>query len=383
MKNYVLFFLIWVGMTYHFRAQAQPSSLNQVELKEGKVIYQIPHAYELMHIAFALTDTSYSLNGHSIYNELVDTSTVYYKEVMRYFKPFQSHPLVNALNEQLRKNPSRYLSNLQLAFNSRLVDGKIRKENKMPWIRRQAFLVRSVSRSLIEDFARVSSFDSFYTTHQSYYLETLHKISRFARVNEQKTWLEKHFPTRYGQYFLVFSPLMNSTHFTQRFQRKGERQCIMWVATPSENSKEPEAIQSGRYMSTIMTEIDHNYVNPASDLYKKRLNVLMGEDYRKNWVTPGYASNSYKSGYKVFNEYLTHSVYLLFTDEVVEKDVQSVLVDVKVSGMEKKRGFHQFGEFHQKVIQLKTASQPNSSLSDIYPALLDWISQKNQQKIGH
>jgi len=71
MKYGLLIFLIWGGIAWNFEIQAQKSSsLNQVVITEGKVSYEIPYAYELMHVAIALTDTSYQIEGFSVYNEL-------------------------------------------------------------------------------------------------------------------------------------------------------------------------------------------------------------------------------------------------------------------------------------------------------------------------
>lgn len=380
MKYGLLIFLIWGGIAWNFEIQAQKSSsLNQVVITEGKVSYEIPYAYELMHVAIALTDTSYRIEGYSVYNELVDTTRSYYQEVMRYFKPFQNHALVLALNKELKKNPSRYGSNLKLAYNSSLGENFIKKNNQMPWVRRQEFLIGCVPRSLLLDFARVSNFEEFYSKHRTYYLDVLQSARKFARVHEQQVWLENHFPTQYGRYKLILSPLMQGTHFTQRFNWKHEKQCLMWIASPDETSMESLEIQSGRYMSIVMTEIDHNYVNPQSDLYKKRINSLLGEEFRKNWVVSTYASQNYGSGYKVFNEYMTHAVYLLFTSTLFPSEIQELLEKSKIHGMEKNRGFYRFGEFYAKCRSLTQNSLKKEPISTHYPELLNWIADINHR----
>lgn len=75
----------------------QPKNDNSVVVVDGSTVYETPKVFELMNIAFALTDTS------KAYFSTIDTTTQYYKEVIRHFATFRSHKLVRALTEQVKK----------------------------------------------------------------------------------------------------------------------------------------------------------------------------------------------------------------------------------------------------------------------------------------
>ena len=125
-----------------------------------------------------------------------------------------------------------------------------------------------------------------------------------------------------------------------------------------------------------MTEIDHNYVNPVSDKYKKELNELMGENNRSKW-TGGSASNSYQSGFKVFNEYMTHAVYLLFTRQKLTPEEQQIIETSKIDGMNNRRKFIKFDLFYEKLGQLYDKRNPGETLTELYPQIIEWCRTEN------
>ncbi len=351
---------------------------NSATLVDEKVIYEIPMAYELMHIALALTDTTIVSNGYNIYNEVINKKTNYYQEVIKHFAPFKNHELIIELNKHLRKSASSYVFNIQLGCNLNFNNNRLEKVNIMPWIRRAYINIKAVSKKDVEDFARVSNFEKFYSQQKAYYLTELKSVQLHSNVNEQQKWLEKEFPSKYDNYRIIISPLMGDTHFTQRFKFQGERKCIMWVKTFDSKNEEISNIDRARYIGTVMTEIDHNYVNPVSDQYKKEINALMGESYRTKW-TNGGPSNSYKTGYKVFNEYLTHAVYLLFVTQSLNSSEQLVVENSKIEVMTKVRKFIKFGEFYAQVKDMYNARKLNETITDLYPQIMDWCKSVNEK----
>ncbi len=330
---------------------------NSAILVDEKVIYEIPMTYELMHIAIALTDTTIISNGYNIHNEVINKNSDYYKEVINYFAPFKNHPLIVELNKSLRKSASNYIYNVQIGCILVLENNNFDKAKIMPWIRRAYINLKAVNKKNIENFVEVSKFEDFYNQYKKYYMAKLKDVQQNANVNEQQKWLEKEFPSRYNSYRIIVSPLTGDTHFTQRFRFKGKRQCIMWVKTFDNANKENNRINKARYIGTVMTEIDHNYVNPVSDKYKKELNRIIDEIQRTKW-TNGGASSSYKTGYKVFNEYMTHAVYLLFATQELKDSEKALVVKSKIDVMIRARKFVKFAEFYE---QLKLLYQERKS----------------------
>lgn len=349
---------------------------NSATLVDEKVTYEIPMAYELMHIAFALTDTTIVSNGYNVYNEVINKNSNYYKEVIKYFAPFKDHQLITDLNQYLRKSASNYIYNVQLGCNLNFNNNRLEKVNIMPWIRRTFINVKAANKNKIEDFAQISNFEKFYSQHKDYYNAELKSVKQNSDVNEQQKWLEKEFTAKYDSYQIFVSPLMGDTHFTQRFKFQGKRKCIMWVKTFNNENQRTDKIEKARYIGTVMTEIDHNYVNPTSDEYKKELDAIMGGNLRSKW-TNGGPSNSYKSGYSVFNEYLTHAVYLLFVNQTLNNSEQVIVANSKIEVMTKVRKFIKFGEFYKQVNNLYLSKKPNEKIADLYPKIIDWCKSEN------
>jgi len=351
---------------------------NSAILVDEKVIYETPMAYELMHIAIALTDTTLVSNGYNVYNEVINKNSNYYKEVINHFSPFKKHQLIIELNKLLKKSASNLIYNVQLGNNLNFSSNRLEKIKIMPWIRRTYINLKSVNKNLVEDFARVSNFEKFYNQHKDYYNNELKIVQQNSNVNSQQKWLETEFPARYDNYRIIISPLMGSTHFTQRFKLEGKRKCIMWVASYDGDQQKLNTIEKANYTGIVMTEIDHNYVNPVSDKYKKELNELMGGIYRTKW-TNGGATNSYKSGYSVFNEYMTHAVYLLYINQQINALEQPKVEKSKIEGMIKRRRFIKFAEFYEQLNTLYQTRKPNETIANLYPTMIEWCKSENKK----
>src|SRR5690606_17543288 len=84
--------------------------------------------------------------------------------------------------------------------------------------------------------------------------------------------------------------------------------------------KQREGMMSG----VVFTEIDHNYVNPTTDKYRKQVDsIFSNRDY---WVKPGVARNYYGSPYAIFNEYMTHAVFCVYIDDVYDQQTADLVI---------------------------------------------------------
>lgn len=364
------FFLFIVSCISAGFITAQPAA----SIKDGSVYYETPLAYEAMHVALALTDTNVYSGSINVHAEVLDTSSAYYKEVQQQFQPFRNHPLVVALNEALRKDLLRYAQNIKLAYNSSWQNGELKENNVYPLPMKMLYQSQSVSRKLLEDFMQATRFETFYAAHVGLYTAALQKVKTMADVHKQQQWLEQQFDARYQQYFIVVSPLMGSTNFTNRMRINKQESCIMYVADAKKYADSNNAINNALYTGIVMTEIDHNYVNPVSDGVEKQLDKLMGDDNRKNWMKPNAVGQFYGSGYKIFNEYMTHAVYLLYTATLLDAASQQVVEANRINIMKEGRGFHRFDAFYAMLKQLNASKQV--PVQALYKEVMDWCQQQ-------
>jgi hypothetical protein len=376
--NYCLvFILILLVSTTSSKSIAQEVKDSSVRINDGKITYEAPMVYELMHIAMALCDTNIVTNGYNVYKEVIENETDYYKEVMNYFGPYKNHSLIRKLNKSLKENANNYISNLQLAYNSAYISNTVKRNVILPLKNQIAYRLSSESRKELNEFAKITKFAEFYHQHKEYYTSMLKDVQLIADVNNQQIWLEKQFPKRYNRYYIVISPLMGGTHFTTRYIEGKEHHCIMYVSNFYHNKNRKASVNYALYSGVVITEIDHNYVNPVSDLYKGKLKELMGEKYRKIWTAGGF-SNSYKNGYKVFNEYMTHAVYILYILEHSNISDHSTIENLKINAMMKHRSFIKFDKFYAELKQQYAKKSSTETIADLYPLMIAWCKKENE-----
>jgi len=372
--NVFIFFALLSCTTTKSIAQNKQDS--SVVIKDGKAIFEIPAVYELMHIAFALTNNSST--SKSFYYNVIDTSKPYYKEVITYFSAYKNHELIQKLNKHLKKSQMRYIYNLLKGYNSSSFENNIVKNKRFPFFHGLMYSFNSVSRKTLEDFAKASNFQSFYNNHQLYYQEVLQDVTNKLQVTKIQLWLENEFASKYDKYNIIVSPLMRATHFTRNFKYKGEKSSTMWVADAFGYNKNlyTDTQIAGIFTGTVFTEIDHNYVNPVSDNFKKELNQIMGGNNREKWIKSNGDGKYYGTGYKVFNEYMTHAVYLVYTNSIYSKNDQAVLEKSRIRLMADMRKYYRFEDFYQQLKTLYTSKKEGETITSLYPQMLEWCKQQ-------
>ena len=373
-------YLSWFAIGMHAATvKGQVKMDGPARVSDHKTIFENPAVYELMHIAFALTDTGNYSGTLNIYYNVVDTSTPYYKEVISHFSAYKNHPLIIHLNKHLDKSLMHYLYNLQKAYNSGLVGNKIKRDFYFPFFQRLLHSSKSVSRNLMEDFAQKSDFKSFYENHRVGDQQALEDAKGKLNMPAVESWLSAEFPADYDTFRIVISPLMNATHFTKRFRFKGNKTSIMWV---KDGLGYNQALYSqtqiaGLYTGLVFTEIDHNYVNKVSDTYKKDISRIMGDNNRANWIKADGDGKYYSNGYKIFNEYMTHAAYLVYTGTIYSKGDQLLLEQSRIKLMEERRGYWQFEKFYKELNRLYQTRKQGETITQLYPKMLDWCSRQN------
>jgi hypothetical protein len=360
---------------------AQTIKDNSAVIIEGKAEYSIPEVYELMQVAMALTDTTITTGKIKMYKNNVETNTAYYKEVIQKFGAYKNHAFISKLNKSLSKSAVNYIYQLQKAFNTSFTASDAIKNKQMPFIRRIWIGFHSVSRKELEIFGNETGFREFYAAHLPYYNALLQDVKDKLAVSKMQDWLEKQFAARYDKYKIVLSPLSNAFHFTQNFKYKGDNTNIIWISAPAQydttryTQKEIAAMYSG----VAFTEIDHNYINSVTDKFKAAVNEIMGGINRKNWIDESGDAALYNNGYKIFNEYMTHAVYLLYIKDVFGGSEYKTAFDSKMKGMIERRKYYRFKAFYEMLLLLYQNKTANQTLTDLYPATIEWCQKINKQ----
>ncbi len=338
-----------------------------IQENKDKCSIEVPEVKELLMVIFAITPTGLKDTKSLIINH--DT-TEYYMEVIKKFYPFKNETIVHKMDSLLKRN---WFINLKADACALIFDenNKITKSKTYDRMRGGSNLLEPYL-LLLNDFAEKSEFRSFYRDHKNLYDSLITWHNNVVPTKNQWDWLEKQFPDhKYDNYKITFSPLVKGNHSTVRLNNNGFKQAVMFIRPPYRVKNVNQEVSNGLITRFVFTEIDHNYVNPESDKYITEINEYFAD--RDMW-TNGRESDGYKTPYKIYNEYMTWSVYLLYCyDNYDNKDFE-IINDKIVKYVKTRRGFHRFDEFHGTLLKLYKEKSPTKTVADLYIPLLDWSS---------
>ena len=357
----------------HFNSVMAAFSEKYIETNKGNVQFEIPEVYELANIVWALSPTGQHANG-------LNKNGAYYQRMFSWFKPFLSHPIFEKLNFP----DSLYLKNyLDFRENSFVFSFK---KDQLVWVGPYFYVMGSNFKDfnslfkqlapLIEDFGKKSNFRAFYKSNVGFYSEQIQRQKELMPIKNMWTWLENYFSNKYNSYKVVFSPLIGTSHSTQNFhtfyQNQLYRETVMFISAPSfydtikQNSK---SVKEGLASGILFTEIDHNYINPISDKYRKLIDSIFSK--RIVWTDLEKNTGLYSNPVDVFNEYMTHAVFCLWVLDNYDSNAAKYVLEKREELMINRRGFIKFKEFTDTLVTLYSKNK-NIKIGDLYPDLLQW-----------
>jgi hypothetical protein len=360
----------WVVVNYQeMSAEFTP---DYIRTNTGNVQFDVPEAYELANILYALTQDS-RINSVRTYKE-----SGYYKDVMAYFKPYADHPLVKQL-EFGEKGAKDYYNFRENSFCFRFQDDEVVRNNQYYTV--QGNITENLFEKLlplINDFVKKSGFRKFYATQKKYYESQIARERMTVPVPKMWKWLEDNFSRRFQSYRIVFSPLIKGSHSTQQFwwaegPGKFFTETVMFVSGPVVfekdsrlTEKQEEAIASG----VVFTEIDHNYVNPVSSKYRKKIDSVFSD--REKWLLKDGDALLYQSAEAIFNEYMTHAAFILYAFDNFSPEDFQLTKKTREDIMIRQRKYVRFKEFSDELLRLYTNRAKGRKLEDLYGDILKW-----------
>lgn len=337
-----------------------------VKLNKSQVTIEIPKALELYLIAVAITD--YGLNSRNLINK----NTTYYQEVIKHFLPFKNHPVIAKL-DSYATNIVDYLNLRTNTFYYNFDHGHLIKKDFLP--RHSCSIFDKDIKRLFESFARKTNFEAFYREHDSFYRQQIAEYNMKVPVKKMWQWLESQFPNKYDTYTVIFSPLIADTHNTIRLGPEGSKLCVMFVSGPKTGNMKDDILAEVSISRVVFTEIDHNYVNPITDLYSRQVEEAL-PDITK-WHDLKMQHDVYRSPYSVINEYLTWAVYLLYAYDNYDAETYAIIEGRVNQQMEKGRGFLRFSSFSKFCLELYKNKANYKKISDLFPELIEWFAEND------
>lgn len=325
---------------------------------------ETPEVYELANVILALT-----AYGQADPLE-VQKGTPYYELVMNRFGPFASHPLISEVNY------SREAWENYLGFRTDSYAFVFDEAGRLH--RTSDFRATSVSPfddhlAQIEDFARVSGFREFYQEQAPFFADLRRRYEESYWIPQSRAFLEREFGQEYSsEYRAVLSPLVGRMNAQRSI---GAAQLGFVNVAPALLKMEGTLGQAARLMEfhTLLTEMDHGYVNPVS---QQHLDLINSHFDFKIWNT----SDGYASAEATFNEYMTWAVYDLIAREIAGPAAEQSIANWHY--INKRRGFVASELFGEKLAQLYRDRPAGTRIRDLYPAMLTWTAER-QGSITH
>jgi hypothetical protein len=371
-------------LRFHFNEVASHFSDDYMVKNEGNIQFDIPEIYELANIMWTLSPSGERATD-------LNKEGAYYERLKAYFKPFLNHPVFKELDLPDSLYAYKYYDFRENSFAFNFQDQRSETTNTKllfngPYYYVYGYELADSSlfgklKPLVEDFAAKSKFREFYKSNLPYYNKAIQREKELLPVRQMWSWLEKQFPkTIYDSYRIVFSPLIGGSHSTQNYvtynKTKWFSESVMFICgtdrydtIPSLTEKQKEGLMSG----VVFTEIDHNYVNPATSRNAKLVDSIFSN--RNVWTKQNSNSDFYGSAESVFNEYMTWSVFCLYILDTYDKPTADMVINERESRMVDKRNFIRFKEFDQALIKIRQEHK-DVKVVDLYPYILDWCKRQ-------
>ncbi|HYK75810.1 MAG TPA: DUF4932 domain-containing protein [Daejeonella sp.] len=371
-------------LRFRFNKVASSFSAEYVEKNKGNIQFDIPETYELANIIWTLSPSGARANN--LYKE-----GEYYKRIMAYFKPYLKHPIFSALDFPDSVYYSKYYNFRENSFAFNFQEPIRGSKNTKILFNGPYYLVYGNDefadsslfgklKPMVEDFAAKSKFRQFYKNNLDYYQKEIQRQKELLPVKPMWTWLEEQFPkSKYQSYRIAFSPLIGASHSTQNYASfiKADlfRESVMFISGTGRYDKRQDLTEKqkeGLMSGIVFTEIDHNYVNPATYKHAKLVDSIFSN--RSVWAQRG-DSDLYGSSESVFNEYMTHAAFCLYVLDTYEKSIADFVIDDREELMVNRRNFVKFKEFDRELIRLRQAHK-DLKVVELYPMILEWCKQQ-------
>jgi hypothetical protein len=347
--------------------------------RRGKTFIEIPEVYELVNIAIAMTPTG------TADKNLVYQNSDYYKAVRAWFDGYRDHPLLAALDAQLKNQQYFNLKMNAYAFEfdrrGKIVPSKT--FDRTGWGKTNSlrpFL------AALQSFSDTSDFRKFFRKNKKTYDAQIRFYRDTANIAEMKRWLDKNFPASndYDTYNIIFSPLVAYNQSTNWFESNDFKELQPHVNFPypqdwarySKDKKVSEKAQIIFRGNIVFTEINHGYINPEADKYADRISKAISN--RDHWVDKKMGAGYY-GGNAAFNEYMNWALVSLRIVDYVPAEEQAGLIAAIDEMMTKRRGFPQFAKLDKFLIDLYKNRKSGQTLADLYPDIIEWFEKNNPQ----
>lgn len=347
-----------------------------IKINDAKVTIEINEVQELAHVLMAITDIGLKDSN------LINHDSEYYDNVIKCFAPYRDHKAVRIVDSLLNESIIYYI------FLSSNANGFAFNKNKLIRTNIYTFPAKGVGtveisedpmlkyQKELEDFVIVTDFRRFYAENKPFYDRIKQDYEKYGEIDKQKEWLEKKFDYKINSYRVLTSPLIRGLNATTTFEDNNFKEMLLYLPMIRNDKEVTKVLNIAMNSRVIFTEIDHNYVGPLSDKYKGTIDTIFNN--RNLWVnTSNKSTMHYFNPVKVFDEYMTWGLFILYASDTYANDQNSLkyIID-HINNKMMAKGFPKSETFNTELYRLYNEN-PNNKIEMIYKEILEWCS--NQQ----
>lgn len=339
---------------------------------QGKYKIEINEVKELIHIMIAITNSGKE-NG-----DMIQQEGRYYQDIRAYFKPYENEGIIKTFDSLMVSSLYNYIFLTGNAISYNFKGNKLVKSDVFEFPATGVANIKidqnpiTTYKKEIENFAIKSQFRKFYSNHRSFYSEIISDYEKKANLGRQWKWLENNFETKKNSYIILCSPLINGLNYTGQFTNN-DFSLIYMNLPPVDNYPNLTALENELLSTRVMfTEIDHNYVHAPTEANKEAISRIFAD--RGKWVNEGIEGTSaYPDAVKVFNEYMTYGVFLLYCKDHYDEATLNKASEGVISLMTE-RGFPQMKIFVGHLLKMRS-KYPDEKIDKWYAEFLKQFSE--------
>lgn len=341
----------------------------------GQTEVLVPEVYELVNIAIALTPFAAENQG------LVITDTEYYARVQTHFGAYREHPLVRALDAEMRENVYAYFRHKMNGYAFEFdADGRIVRSAIYD---RTGFDDDAVNTMLphlaeMQSFAGASGFRAFYAGESAFYESQIAYLRDNSDTAGITSWLQGNFPgvRAYDGVKIIFSPLVGYNQSLTTFDYNGYRELQPHVNFPYRAldglSAEASAIQRA---NILFTEMNHGFIGEPGDQNAGLIGEAIGD--RAFWADDTKAARTYGSDLALFNEYMNWGLVSLYHYDRMNEADRAISRGQVERMMVNSRGFKQFVPFNEFLVNAYANRAEGETLVALYPEIIAWFAAQS------
>ncbi|WP_282143186.1 DUF4932 domain-containing protein [Cellulophaga baltica] len=371
-KILILLTIICFCKTY---AQEYDVNFNSEYIQENNnnVSIEINELQELIYVIFA--NTEFAKENP----RMVKTDTEYYSKMIKHFLEYSDLPIVSKFDKLLEENLLYYFVLGGNAYGFEF------KHKKIVPTGVYVFPAKGVGNlevelnpipeliNDLEQFAKKSKYRKFYKENKEYYSSLKKDYQNYAQIDLQTKWLQKRFDYKINSFRVLTSPLISSMNATQTFENNEFKETLLFLPTIKNNEDLSKKLNKAFNTRVIFTEIDHNYVGKVSEKFTERIDSIFGQ--REKWVDiDNKGTQYYPTPIKVFDEYLTWGLFILYANDNYEQETLREVID-NINDVLIERGFPKAKEFNSRLLEIYKANE-NAPMFDLYPKILEWSAQQ-------